>query len=297
MWIPIEAVKYVDDDTRRLSKDVSRYFRYEAHRENMEPKIGRTARAPLTDTYKHKIGVSKTWREDQIKCDSGVARSARKCAVHTCNPRAQWTSRVGPYILHIEKIPYMWIFLSTQALGAQLQIQCRRRLSCRRNQRPTRKARLPLLGHGPAGKATATFRRGLPTTSPRWFITHTGRKAYSEYRARSRCVILSSTQQRDRPRKYDAIICLGEKMKMKEHWETEMLFGAKNTTNEDSHGKTERRQCRSNTRNAFPQTRTCSTRQRKQRQFNSKMSQLILATTDEAKDEFKPKGPNKTHSK
>ena len=33
MWIPIEAVKYVDDDTRRLSKDVSRYFRYEAHRE------------------------------------------------------------------------------------------------------------------------------------------------------------------------------------------------------------------------------------------------------------------------
>ena len=103
MWIPIEAVKYVDDDTRRLSKDVSRYFRYEAHRENMEPKIGRTARALLTDAYKHKIGVSKTWREDQIKCDSGGARSARKCSVRTCNPRAQWTSRVGPHILHIEE--------------------------------------------------------------------------------------------------------------------------------------------------------------------------------------------------
>ena len=44
-------------------------------------------------------------------------------------------------------------------------------------------------------------------------------------------------QQRDRPRKYDAIICLGEKMTMKEHWETEMLFDAKNTTNEDSQEK------------------------------------------------------------
>ena len=103
MWIPIEAVKYVDDDTRRLSKDVSRYFRYEAHREKYGAENCRTARALLTDAYKHKIGVSKTWREDQIKCDSGGARSARKCSVHTCNPRAQWTSRVGPHILHIEE--------------------------------------------------------------------------------------------------------------------------------------------------------------------------------------------------
>ena len=101
--IPIEAVKYVDDDTRRLSNDVSSdIFDLKHIEKNMEPKIGRTARAPLKDTNKHKIGVSKTWREDQIKCDSGAARSARKCAVHTCNPRAQWTSRVGPYILHIE---------------------------------------------------------------------------------------------------------------------------------------------------------------------------------------------------
>ena len=104
MWIPIEAVKYVDDDTRRLSNDVSSdIFDLKHIEKNMEPKIGRTARAPLKDTNKHKIGVSKTCREDQIKCDSGGARSARKCSVRTCNPRAQWTSRVGPHILHIEE--------------------------------------------------------------------------------------------------------------------------------------------------------------------------------------------------
>ena len=49
-----------------------------------------------------------------------------------CNPRAQWTSIVGPqYFIEEDTVHVEQKKCSTQALGAQLQIQCRRRLSCR----------------------------------------------------------------------------------------------------------------------------------------------------------------------
>ena len=227
MWIPIEAVKYVDDDTRRLSKDVSRIFDMKHIEKTMEPKIGRTARALLTDAYKHKIGVSKTWREDQIKCDLGAARSARKCAVHTCNPRAQWTSRVGPHILHIEEnTVHVDFFVHAGARRTTADPVSKEAFM---QVEPPTDGEFTLATSRPrtSWKSHCQISQRLPTTSQRWSIIHTGRKAYFENRATSRFVILSNRQQRDRPRKYDAIICLGEKSKMKEHWETEILFGAK----------------------------------------------------------------------
>ena len=237
MWIPIEAVKYVEDDTRRLSKDVSRYFRYEGHREKYGAENWRTARALVADAYKHKTGVSKTWREDQIKCDSGAARSARKCAVHTCNPRAQWTSRVGPHILHIEEnTVHVDFFVHAGARRTTADPVSKEAFM---QEEPATDGEVTLATSRPrtSWKSHCKISQRFPATSPRWSIIHTGRKAYFENRATSRFVILSNRQQRDCPRKYDAIICRGEKMKMKEHWETEMLFDMKNTTNEDSQEK------------------------------------------------------------
>ena len=99
----------------------------------------------------------------------------------------------------------------------------------------------------------------FPATSPRWSVVHTGRKAYFENRARSRCVILSNQQQRDRPLMYDAIICLDEQKKNEGTLGDRKTVGMRKTPRT----KIPKKRCRSNTRNAFPQTRTCSTRQRK----------------------------------
>ena len=197
----------------------------------------------------------------------------------------------------LNKMPYMWIFLVHA--GARRTTADPVSKEAFMQEEPATDGEVTLATSRPrtSWKSHCQISQRLPTTSQRWSITHTGRKAYFENRARSRCVILSNQQQRDRPLMYDAIICLDEQKKNEGTFGDRKTVRCENMMNKDSHGKTERRQCRSNTRNGFPQTRTCSTRQRKQRQFNSKMSQLIRATTDEARDEFKPKGPNKSHSK
>ena len=137
----------------------------------------------------------------------------------------------------LKKIPYMWIFLVHA--GARRTIADEVSKEAFMQEEPATDGEGTLATSRPrtSWKSHCQISQRLPTTSPRWSIIHTGRKAYFENRATSRFVILSNMQQRDRPRKYDAIICLGEKMTMKEHWETEMLFDMKNTTNEDSQEK------------------------------------------------------------
>ena len=104
------------------------------------------------------IAMSRGSNKMRFGCSS-ICKEMRSTCVQSKGTvdLKSWTSHTS----HWRKYRTCGFFLSTQALGAQLHIQCRRRLSCRKNQRPTRKARLPLLGHGPAGRATATSRRGF----------------------------------------------------------------------------------------------------------------------------------------
>ena len=204
------------DQTKNKKKQRNARHHLANHRERLTCQMAESYRVKDFHTNKSST-ISKRTAHPSGRDDADTYRR--------CNPRAQWTSIFGPQYMteedtvHVETRRIIHEGLAHNSVSKEAFMQ----------EEPATDGEVTLATSRPQTrwKSHCHISQRLPTTSQRWSIIHTGRKAYFENRARSRCVILSNRQQRDRPLKYDAIICLGEKRKMKEHLETAKLFGAK----------------------------------------------------------------------